>query len=122
MIFTILIIVLPYIIPSNGLFTFAVPRNNTVTISFNITAIPAVKPADIQWYFKSTLVELINNTNKYIFSSNHHSLTISNVQVNDIGTYRITAANIIGSNQTDVDLIVYGMLNIKINIKRMCVY
>ena len=92
------------------------PRNNTVTISFNITAVPAVTPANIQWYFKSTLVELLNNNNKYIFSSNRHSLTISNVQVSDIGTYRITATNIVGSNQTDVNLIVYGMLNIKINI------
>ena len=102
----------PYVIPSNEQFTFAITRNNSVTISVSITAVPPVNPSNIQWYFQSALdelVELLNNTIKYTFSADRQSLTISDVQISDVGTYRITAENIAGANETDVTLVVYGM-------------
>ena len=67
----------------------------------------------MEWYFQSTrddFVEIFNNTNKYIFSSDQNSLTLSDVQSTDTGTYRITASNVVGSNQKNVTLLVYGML------------
>ena len=103
----------PYVIPKNGKSTIAVLRNNSVTLSFNITAVPPVDFSDIQWYFQSSVdevVEILNTTNKYIFFPDRHSLTISDVQLSDVGTYGITAANVAGSNHTNVTLVVYGKL------------
>ena len=106
-------LVSPNVIPRDGTSTIAVTTNTSVTISFNITAFPPVEPSDIQWYFQSTrddFVEIFNNTNRYVFSSDKNSLTISDVQSTDAGTYRITTSNIVGSIQTDVTLVVIGML------------
>ena len=69
-------------------------------------------PSDIQWYFQFSVEELPNNTKKYMFSANQHSLTISDVQLSDVGTYRIEAENIVGSNRAEVTLFVYGMSTI----------
>ena len=105
-------LVSPYIIPSDGQSTIAVTRNDTVTISFNGTAIPLADTSDVQWYFHSSLdnfVEIFNNTNEYVFSSDKYSLTISDVQSTDAGIYRILASNITESNVT---LVVYGMLHV----------
>ena len=73
--------------------------------------------SDIQWYFQSSvdeIVEIFNNTNKYILFPDRHSLTISDVQLSDVGTYGITAANVAGSNHTIVTLVVYGKLKHKL--------
>ena len=105
-------IVLPHIIPRNGIATLTQTRNGTVTIYFDITAQPLVDPSDIQWYFQFSVEELPNNTKKYMFSANQHSLTISDVQLSDVGTYRIEAENIVGSNRAEVTLFVYGMSTI----------
>ena len=109
-----LYIVLPDIIPSIG--TASVARNGTVTISFDITALPPVDPSDVQWYFQSSAENLTipnNNTKKYMFSADQHSLTILNVQLSDVGIYRIEAENIAGSNRAEIVLFVYGMLKIQ---------
>ena len=108
-VFNFIFIVLPDIIPRNGIATLTQTRNGTVTIYFDITAQPLVDPSDIQWYFQFSVEELPNNTKKYMFSANQHSLTISDVQLSDVGTYRIEAENIVGSNRADVTLFVYGM-------------
>ena len=47
-----------------------------------------------------------------MFSVDQHSLTISDVQLRDVGTYRIVAENIVGSNSAEVTLFVYGMSTI----------
>ena len=108
-------IVPPDIIPSNGIATLTQTRNSTVTISFDITAQPLVDSSDIQWYFQFSVEDFVtihNNTKKYMFSADHHSLTILDVQLSDVGTYRIEAENIVGSNRADVTLFVYGMSTI----------
>ena len=105
-------IVPPDIIPSNGIATLTQTRNSTLTISFDIIAQSPVNPSDIQWYFQFSVEDFVtipNNTQKYMFSADHHSLTISDVQLSDVGTYRIEAENIVGSNRADVTLFVYGM-------------
>ena len=107
-------IVLPDIIPRNGIAILTQTRNGTVTIYFDITAQPHVDPSDIQWYFQFSVEDFVtipNKTKKYMFSANQHSLTISDVQLSDAGTYRIEAENIVGSNIAEVTLFVYGMLN-----------
>ena len=107
-------IVPPDIIPRNGIATLAQTRNGTVTIYFDIAAQPPVDPSDIQWYFQSSVENFTipNNTKKYMFSVDQHSLTISDVQLRDVGTYRIVAENIVGSNRAEVTLFVYGMSTI----------
>ena len=71
-------------------------------------------PSDIQWYFQSSVGDIVtipnNNTKKYMFSADQHSLTISDVQLSDVGIYRIEAENIVGSNRAEIVLFVYGML------------
>ena len=111
----------PSIIPSDKQFTLAIPRNRSINISFNITATPPVVPSNIRWHFKSSLddeqlLEISNSNTNYTFSSDKHSLIISNVQASDAGTYTITAINIAGMNSTTVTLVVYGMSNLHVRL------
>ena len=66
-------------------------------------------PFDIRWYFAEDNFTIRNNTKKYIFSADQHSLTLLNVQISDVGTYRIEAENMVGSSIAAVSLFVYGM-------------
>ena len=78
-----------------------------VTISFDITALPPVDPSDIQWYFRSSVEDIVtpnNNTKKYMFSADQHSLPISDVQLSDVGIYRIEAENIVGPDHIEQKL------------------
>ena len=84
-------------------------------------ATPPVDPSNIQWHFKPNLDDeqllgISNNNTKYTFSSNKHSLIISNVQASDAGTYTITAMNIAGMNSSTVTLVVYGMSNLYVGL------
>ena len=82
-------------------------------------ATPPVDPSNIQWHFKPNLEQLLgisNNNTKYKFSSDKHSLIISNVQASDAGTYTITAMNIAGMNSSTATLVVYGMSNLHVGL------
>ena len=81
--------------------------NESVTISFTITDdFPKVKVYNIQWQFKSLDSETFNSINST--SSDHLSLTISNVQLKDRGSFKVLAQNEAGISEATIVLDVYG--------------
>ena len=87
--------------------------NRSVTLSFLIDeASPLVQLYNIQWLFNDTIV--LNNGTQAI-SSNHIispdglSLTLTDIQHSDQGTYTVIATNEAGTNSSDIFLQVEGI-------------
>ena len=88
--------------------------NNGDTASFNCKASSEPVPA-INWYFDDTLVDK-SNVLKYSISQsiNASTITISstlmvmNVQSSDVGTYTCNATNVVSSDTSSGELIIYG--------------
>ena len=81
--------------------------HESVTISFTITDdFPKVRVDNIQWQVKPLGHEtfiLINST-----TSDHLSITISNVQLSNRGLYKLLAQNEAGIGKATIVLDVYG--------------
>ena len=80
-------------------------KGNNVTLSFEITRdVPLVNESGIQWYHVNDSGDavLITEGSRHMFNTNKTSLTISNIDLDDQGTYSLNASNIIG---TDSDIV-----------------
>ena len=80
------------------------------TISFLVKAAPLVTPSDIEWLFQDSSNEVteILSTERYSFSEDKLSLTISSVREEDEGQFTLTAANALGQDQASIQLVVDG--------------
>lgn len=82
--------------------------NDTVTIRFTIANVDFNKT--VHWEFKMTGSDSflpVNETSVNV-SINMTSLTISHVQLNDSGIYKISVTNEVGTRDATVTLLVYG--------------
>ena len=82
---------------------------SSVTLRFVVT--PAVDRSGIRWtYEDSTVLNSLNTLNgaRLSFSSDYYSLTISNVNCNSGGRYRLSASNTAGSDTDYIDLYLVG--------------
>ena len=83
--------------------------HESVTISFTIiNDFPKVKVYNIQWQVKPLGHEIFNSINSELLSEDRLSLTISNVQLNNRGLYKISAQNEAGIGEATIVLDVYG--------------
>ena len=89
-------------------------KGNNVTLSFDISRdVPSViSDEGIKWYLNmdngSTV--LITQGLRHDFDINKTSLTITNLNLNDQGTYSLNASNIIGSDSDIIFLDVQSKL------------
>ena len=85
---------------------------NNVTLTVNITmASPPVNPFNIIWMFTASeqLQSIDLAGDKYIFSMDRQSLTITNIVHSDEGRYTITGKNPAGMDSIYIDVTVEGM-------------
>lgn len=85
---------------------------NNVTLTVNITmASPPVNPVNITWMLTASeqpqSIELAGD--KYIFSMDRQSLTITKIVHGDEGRYTITGKNPAGMDSVYIDVAVEGM-------------
>ena len=85
---------------------------NNVTLTVNITmASPPVNPVNITWVLttskQSQSIDLAGD--KYIFSMDRQTLTITKIVHSDEGRYTITGKNPAGMDSVFIDLTVQGM-------------
>ena len=80
------------------------------TISFSVKAAPLVTPSDIEWLFRDSSNEVteILSTERYSFSEDKLSLTISSILEEDEGQFTLIAANVLGQDQASIQLVVDG--------------
>ena len=92
-------------------------ENETNPIIFGCQATGEPVPST-SWYFKGVMINVSDSSSKYNISNSLHetvvtsSLTISNVQSSDVGTYTCRAENIIGIDQSSGILTVNGKFSI----------
>ena len=69
-------------------------------------------PSDIEWLFRDSSNEVteILSTERYRFSEDKLSLTISSIREEDEGQFTLIAANVLGLDQASVQLVVDGEL------------
>lgn len=85
---------------------------NNVTLAVNITmASPPVNPVNITWMLTSSeqsqSIDVAGD--KYIFSMDRQTLTITNIVHSDEGRYTITGKNPAGMDSVFIRLTVQGM-------------
>ena len=90
-------------------------EGQTVTLSFLvINSSPPVSPSDITWEFlfisDTAETVVIDNGTRHTFSPDRTSLTITDLDAMDSGTYTLTAINSAGSGTTFVQLSVSGKI------------
>ena len=66
-----------------------------------------MKPSDIVWFFEESVIAT-SNDEKYSFSENRLDLNMSSLTFNDRGSYRVTAVNDAGQDDTVIVLDVQG--------------
>ena len=78
-------------------------RNQTESVTF-ICQITAEPISDISWYFNDVMINVSDNSSKYMIVSRslnitttENTLTVYNVTSSNVGTYTCNASNIIGS-------------------------
>ena len=87
----------------------SVAFGQSVTLRFIVT--PAVDRSGIRWTFEeNTVLNSLSSLNgaRLSFSSDYYSLTISNVNCNSGGRYRLSATNPAGSDTDYIDLYLVG--------------
>ena len=79
-------------------------RNENDTVAFICQAVSEPVP-DISWYFNGVLINISDNSSKYMIMSRslnitttENTLTVYNVTSSDVGTYTCNASNVIGSD------------------------
>ena len=89
-------------------------KGNNVTLSFDISRdVPSViSDEGIEWYLNmdNGNTVLITQGLRHDFDINKTSLTITNLNLNDQGTYSLNASNIIGSDSDIIFLDVQSKL------------
>ena len=80
------------------------------TISFSVKAAPLVTPSDIEWLFRDSSNEVteILSTERYSFSEDKLSLTISSIHEEHEGQFTLIATNVLGQDQASIQLVVDG--------------
>ena len=78
-------------------------RDQTENVTFLCQAVGEPVP-DISWYFNGVMINVPDNSNKYMIMSRslnitttENTLTVYNVTSSDVGTYTCNSSNIIGS-------------------------
>ena len=89
-------------------------RNKTENVTFLCQAVGKPVP-DISWYFNGVMINVSDNSSKYIIVSRslnitttENTLTVYNVTSSDVGTYSCTATNTVGNDSTSAHLQVNG--------------
>ncbi len=89
-------------------------KGNNVTLSFNITRdVPSVVSDEgIDWYLITSNGDtvLITQGTRHVFDNGKTSLTITNLNLDDQGTYSLNASNIIGCDSGIIFLDVQSKL------------
>ena len=80
-------------------------RNQTENVTFLCQAVGEPIP-DISWYFNGVMINVSDNSSKYMIMSltrslnittTENTLTVYNVTSSDVGTYTCNSSNIIGN-------------------------
>ena len=89
-------------------------RNQEENVTFLCQSVGKPVP-DISWYFNGVMINVSNNSSKYMIVSRslnittiENTLTVYNVTSSDVGTYTCTATNIIGNDTSSGHLQVNG--------------
>ena len=84
---------------------------------------------DISWYFNSAMINVSDNSSKYMIMSRslnitttENTLTVYNVTSSDVGTYTCNSLNIIGSVTSSGILTVTSKYYIAIVVDNMLCY
>ena len=81
---------------------------------------------DISWYFNGVMINVSDNSSKYMIMSltrslnictTENTLTVYNVTSSDVGTYTCNSSNIIGSVTSSAVLTVTSKFDIDFRIK-----
>ena len=87
-------------------------QNETKSVTFSCQAIGEPFPV-ISWCFNSAIIDVSDDSKYNIATSNgESSLTISNVQSSDAGTYICNTTNVIGMDTSSGILTVNGKNNV----------
>ena len=89
-------------------------RNQSQNVTFLCQAVGEPVP-DINWYFNGVIVNVSDNSSKYMIMSRslnitatENTLTVYNVISSDVGTYTCNATNVVGNDSTSGHLQVNG--------------
>ena len=108
--FTLIFIVIPSI--NQGISN----KTSNETQSVNLTCQAVGEPVpDISWYFNGTMINVSDNSSKYMIMSRslnitttENTLTVYNATSSDVGTYTCNATNVVGNDSTNGHLQVNG--------------
>ena len=102
------------VIPSISVLISNEIRNQTDNITFLCQAV-GEPVADISWYFNGVMINVSDNSSKYMIMSRslnitttENTLTVYNVTSSDVGTYSCNATNIVGNDSSSGHLQVNG--------------
>ena len=102
------------VIPSISVLINNEIRNQADNITFLCQAVGEPVP-DISWYFNGVMINVSDNSSKYIIMSRslnitttENTLTVYNVTSSDVGTYSCNATNIVGNDSNSGHLQVNG--------------
>ena len=91
-------------------------RDQTENVTFLCQAVGEPVP-DISWYFNGVMINVSDNSSKYMIMSrslnittSENTLTVYNVTSSDVGTYTCNSANFIGSSTSSGILTVTSKL------------
>ena len=91
----------PLVIPSIEQLVTDEVRNQSENVTFICEAVGEPLP-DISWYFNSVMINVSDNSSKYMIVSRslnitttENTLTVYNVTSSDVGTYTCNSSNII---------------------------
>ena len=91
--------------------------DQTENVTFLCQAVGEPAP-DISWYFNGVMINVTDNSNKYMIMSRslnitttENTLTVYNVTSSDVGTYTCNSSNIIGSATS------FGILTVTSKLK-----
>ena len=89
-------------------------RNQSQNVMLLCQAVGEPVP-DISWYFNGVMINVSDNSNKYMIMSRslnitttENTLTVNNVTSSDVGTYTCNATNLVGNDSTSGHLQVNG--------------
>ena len=102
------------VIPSISVLINNEIRNQADNITFLCQAVGEPVP-DISWYFNGVMINVSDNSSKYMIISRllsttttENTLTVYNVTSSDVGTYSCNATNIVGNDSSSGHLQVNG--------------
>ena len=79
---------------------------SNVTLQFNITGdIPPVNSSDIYWFINGSSLRV---NERFMFSTDRLSLTITDLSFHDEGSYHLTASNPAGTSNNSIYVDIQG--------------